>query len=151
MRHPRRLPTSLNQHSMNRRRTSRWLPSPARFAMRWMAWHCGRQWLHSFQISLNSSAKPPDRQPVATAMNPSGCDLSYDAGDRLLFVTDGVTDQIGGPQNPRAYGYKRMQEVFSNSVASSAAEVVQALMHSVGEWQGAQVRRDDVTILCVDL
>ena len=81
----------------------------------------------------------------------SGCELRYDAGDRLLFVTDGVTDQIGGPQNPRAYGYKRMQEVFSNSVASSAAAVVLALEHSVREWQGAQVRRDDVTILCVDL
>ena len=81
----------------------------------------------------------------------SGCELSYDAGDRLLFVTDGVTDQIGGPQNPRAYGYKRMQEVFSNSVDSSAAAVVQALEHSVREWQGAQLRRDDVTILCVDL
>ena len=81
----------------------------------------------------------------------SGCELSYDAGDRLLFVTDGVTDQIGGPQNPRAYGYRRMQEVFSDSVASSAAEVVQALEHSVREWQGAQLRRDDVTILCVDL
>ena len=81
----------------------------------------------------------------------SGCELRYDAGDRLLFVTDGVTDQIGGPQNPRAYGYKRMQEVFSNSVDSSAAAVVQALEHSVREWQGAQLRRDDVTILCVDL
>ena len=77
----------------------------------------------------------------------SGCELSYEAGDRLLFVTD----QIGGPQNPRAYGYKRMQEVLSNSVGSSAAAVVQALEHSVREWQGAQVRRDDVTILCVDL
>ena len=81
----------------------------------------------------------------------SDCELSYEAGDRLLFVTDGVTDQIGGPQNPRAYGYKRMQEVLSNSVGSSAAAVVQALEHSVREWQGAQVRRDDVTILCVDL
>ena len=77
----------------------------------------------------------------------SDCELSYEAGDRLLFVTD----QIGGPQNPRAYGYRRMQEVFSNSVGSSAAAVVQALEHSVREWQGAQVRRDDVTILCVDL
>ncbi len=77
----------------------------------------------------------------------SDCELSYEAGDRLLFVTD----QIGGPQNPRAYGYRRMQEVFSNSVDSSAAAVVQALEHSVREWQGAQVRRDDVTILCVDL
>ena len=40
----------------------------------------------------------------------SGCGLSYHAGDRLLFVTDGVTYQIGGPQNPRAYGYRGMQE-----------------------------------------
>ena len=101
------------------------------------------QWVESPRSGISAKLESLTRT--------SGCELSYDAGDRLLFVTDGVTDQIGGPQNPRAYGYKRMQEVFSNSVASSAAAVVQALEHSVREWQGVQVRRDDVTILCVDL
>ncbi len=101
------------------------------------------QWVESPRSGISAKLESLTRT--------SGCELSYDAGDRLLFVTDGVTDQIGGPQNPRAYGYKRMQEVFSNSVNSSATAVVQALEHSVREWQGAQVRRDDVTILCVDL
>jgi serine phosphatase RsbU (regulator of sigma subunit) len=101
------------------------------------------QWVESPRSGISAKLESLTRT--------SSCDLSYEAGDRLLFVTDGVTDQIGGPQNPRAYGYRRMQEIFSNSAASSAAEVVQALMHSVGEWQAAQVRRDDVTILCVDL
>jgi serine phosphatase RsbU (regulator of sigma subunit) len=101
------------------------------------------QWIESPRSGINAKLESLTRT--------SGCELSYDAGDRLLFVTDGVTDQIGGPQNPKAYGYRRMQEVFSNSVDSSAAEVVQALEHSVREWQGAQLRRDDVTILCVDL
>ena len=101
------------------------------------------QWVESPRSGISAKLESLTRT--------SGCELSYDAGDRLLCVTDGVTDKIGGPQNPRAYGYRRMQEIFSNSVASSAAEVVQALKHSVGEWQGAQLRRDDVTILCVDL
>jgi len=101
------------------------------------------QWVESTRSGISAKLDSLTRT--------SGCELSFDEGDRLLCVTDGVTDQIGGPQNPRAYGYRRMQEVFSNSVASSAAEVVQALEHSVGEWQGAQLRRDDVTILCVDL
>ncbi len=81
----------------------------------------------------------------------SGCELRYDAGDRLLLVTDGVTDQIGGPQNPRAYGYRGVQQVFSNTVDASASEAVQALAQSLRQWQGSQIRRDDVTILCIDL
>ena len=81
----------------------------------------------------------------------SGCELRYDAGDRLLLVTDGVTDQIGGPQNPRAYGYRGVQQVFSNTVDASASEAVQALAQSLRQWQGHQVRRDDVTVLCIDL
>ena len=81
----------------------------------------------------------------------SGCKLSFDAGDRLLFMTDGVTDQIGGPQNPRAYGYRGVKQVFSNTVDASASEAVQALAQSLRQWQGSQIRRDDVTILCIDL
>jgi len=79
------------------------------------------------------------------------CELRYDAGGRLLLVTDGVTDQIGGPQNPRAYGYREVQQVFSNTVDASASEAVQALAQSLRQWQASQIRRDDVTILCIDL
>ena len=59
------------------------------------------QWVESPRSGISAKLESLTRT--------SGCELSYDAGDRLLFVTDGVTDQIGGPQNPRAYGYKRMQ------------------------------------------
>ena len=101
------------------------------------------QWVESPRSGI--SAK---RESLART---GSCELRYDAGDRLLLVTDGVTDQIGGPKNPRAYGYRGVQQVFSNTVDASASEAVQALAQSLRQWQGSQIRRDDVTILCIDL
>ena len=101
------------------------------------------QWVESPRSGI--SAKPESLARTGS------CELRYDAGDRLLLVTDGVTDQIGGPQNPRAYGYRGVQQVFSNTVDASASEAVQALAQSLRQWQGSQIRRDDVTILCIDL
>jgi serine phosphatase RsbU (regulator of sigma subunit) len=42
-----------------------------------------------------------------------------------------------------------VQQVFSNTV--DASEAAQALAQSLRQWQGSQIRRDDVTILCIDL
>jgi len=44
-----------------------------------------------------------------------------------------------------------VQQVFSNTVDASASEAVQALAQSLRQWQGSQIRRDDVTMLCIDL
>ena len=56
-----------------------------------------------------------------------------------------------GTERPGACGYRRVLQVFSNTVDASASEVVQALAQSLRQWQGHQVRRDDATVLCIDL
>ena len=40
-------------------------------------------------------------------------DIAYTRGDRLLLVTDGVTDQIGEAMPPRAWGYRRLQAMWN--------------------------------------
>jgi serine phosphatase RsbU (regulator of sigma subunit) len=64
-----------------------------------------------------------------------------------VIVSDGLTDQIGtrdgGP--PRAYGYRRLQALVARHHSQSAAEIAQAMREDLREWQGEQMRRDDVT------
>ncbi len=73
--------------------------------------------------------------------------IHYQPGDGFVIVSDGLTDQIGtrdgGP--PRAYGYRRLHELVARHHQQSAAEIAQAMREDLREWQGGQMRRDDVT------
>lgn len=77
--------------------------------------------------------------------------IDYAAGDRLLITSDGLTDQIGGNEKPRSFGYRRTLEFFESTHNQSTAEVVNGLMALMDKWRGTQERRDDVTIVCLDL
>lgn len=73
-------------------------------------------------------------------------------GSRLVLVTDGVTDQMGGGKPPLlAFGYKRMMAVLQASSSGDTAHLAQQLLSAVAAWQGTQTRRDDVTILALEI
>ena len=73
--------------------------------------------------------------------------IRYAQGDTFVIVSDGLTDQIGsrdgGP--PRAYGYRRLHELVARLHHHSAGEIAQAMRDDLQQWQGEQMRRDDVT------
>ena len=77
--------------------------------------------------------------------------IDYAPGDRLLLTTDGITDQIGGNEKLRSFGYRRTLAFFESTHNQSSAEVVNGLMALMDKWRGTQERRDDVTIVCIDL
>jgi len=73
-------------------------------------------------------------------------------GNRLILVTDGVTDQMGGGKEPLlAFGYKRMLKVFQTSNFANTAQLAKHLLSEVAAWQGTQARRDDVTVLVFEI
>ena len=78
-------------------------------------------------------------------------DIHYAAGDRLLLVTDGMTDQIGEASPPRALGYRRLQQSLERTGSLPAQHCIDDLVQTLRSWQGGQIRRDDVTLLAVDL
>jgi len=71
--------------------------------------------------------------------------IGYSEGDIFAIVTDGLTDQIGGASGKTSYGYRRLEEVLKANCAASAEEITAAMKHDFAAWQGANVRRDDVT------
>ncbi|WP_029592023.1 SpoIIE family protein phosphatase [Franconibacter pulveris] len=65
-------------------------------------------------------------------------------GDRVLIVTDGVTDQIGGERNIM-FGKKRIQSLLLAQRHLPMREFSDALFATLRDWQGKQPSRDDMT------
>ncbi len=65
-------------------------------------------------------------------------------GDTLLIVTDGVTDQIGGPREIM-FGKKRIQSLLLQQRALPMSSVSEVLLSALTGWQGKQSARDDMT------
>jgi serine phosphatase RsbU (regulator of sigma subunit) len=64
----------------------------------------------------------------------------------LLFVsTDGLVDQIGGPRKI-AFGKRRALELIVERRAQSLSVIRDSVRRALADWQGTQVRRDDVTL-----
>ena len=77
--------------------------------------------------------------------------IHYQIGDTFVIVTDGVTDQVGGPNGRTSYGYRRLEQVIKSHYTSGATEITQAMMTDFTAWQGANARRDDVTAVVFSL
>ncbi len=68
-------------------------------------------------------------------------------GSLMFITTDGLTDQIGGPRKI-AFGKRRACEVILAHRDASAIDIGEKLKQALAQWQGVQVRRDDVTLFC---
>lgn len=91
------------------------------------------------------SAKPDADLPMAIRH------IDYCAGDRLLITTDGLTDQVGGGERLRSFGYGRTNAIFESTQDNSVNEVLESLLAAMDTWRGIHERRDDVTLVCIDL
>lgn len=77
--------------------------------------------------------------------------IDYSVGDRLLISTDGLTDQVGGEERLRSFGYGRTNAIFESTQDKSVKEVAESLLVAMDAWRGIHERRDDVTLVCIDL
>ena len=84
---------------------------------------------------------------IAEVDRPELKTIQYAAGDTFAIVTDGITDQIGGANGKTSYGYRRLEEMLSAQCTASAQEITQEMSKDFAAWQGANTRRDDVTVV----
>ena len=74
--------------------------------------------------------------------------IDYAPGSTFVMVSDGFTDQIGGDgASVRAFGYRRITEILQACAGESASVIAGRMSDALAQWQGAQLRRDDVTAL----
>ena len=71
--------------------------------------------------------------------------IQYQSGDVFVAVTDGLTDQIGGPTAKTSYGYRRLADIVKANCKASAEEIAAAVKEDFAAWQGKNTRRDDLT------
>jgi serine phosphatase RsbU (regulator of sigma subunit) len=85
-------------------------------------------------------------EAIAEADKPQVATISYATGDLFVIVTDGFTDQIGGPGEKKiAYGYRRLELLLQKNKDSDAQAMADCMQEDFKQWQAKEVRRDDVT------
>ncbi|WP_109120310.1 SpoIIE family protein phosphatase [Azospirillum sp. TSO22-1] len=73
-------------------------------------------------------------------------DLDLTQGMRFYLMTDGVTDQIGGPTR-RLFGRRRVQELLRAGAHLPMQAQVRQLLDALAEYRGEEPRRDDQTFI----
>ncbi len=92
------------------------------------------------------------RDPIAEEDEPVTCRIHCDDGDAFVIVTDGFTDQLGGPgETGVSFGYRRLEALLASMSAASATEIAAAMRAALAQWQGSRKRRDDVTAVAFRL
>ena len=72
--------------------------------------------------------------------------FSFDDRDSFYLTTDGLIDQIGGPRG-RSFGKRRFQELLKENRGVPMREQEESLRRAIEQYQGEQIRRDDLTVL----
>ena len=96
------------------------------------------------RVSLGYLQPPPEA--------PAEHQIALAAGDLLVMVSDGVTDQVGSaPERRKGFGNRRLQHVLSAGPLAHAEEAKKALLAALDDWQGKDRRRDDVSLVCIGI
>lgn len=72
--------------------------------------------------------------------------LDLRPGMSFYLATDGVTDQVGGPQR-RLFGRKRLIEALQDGLSLPMHEQMHRIFMILSDYRGAENRRDDMTFL----
>ena len=72
--------------------------------------------------------------------------IEYRPGDTFILFTDGLTDQVGGP-NRRLLGRKRLETILAELAAFPLDQQKTLLLDRLRDWRGPELRRDDLTVL----
>lgn len=96
-----------------------------------------------------------DRKGVGYASTPldfkwHNHSIAIDEPSRVFMLTDGVIDQIGGPRKI-AFGKKRLTQFLTEQRRVEMPLQKKRFIETFSHYQGAQTRRDDVTLLALSV
>lgn len=85
---------------------------------------------------------------VRTPIDAQYTDLAVDLapGQRFYMATDGLTDQVGGPDR-LPFGRKRFLDFLAADEDMPLPRQGEALLALIDEYRGAEPQRDDITVL----
>jgi serine phosphatase RsbU (regulator of sigma subunit) len=75
-------------------------------------------------------------------------DVAFEAGDRILVYSDGVTE--AADPSGEMFTQQRLEEVVALHSASSAADILNAVIVNVRDWRQSETFEDDVSMLLIE-
>jgi serine phosphatase RsbU (regulator of sigma subunit) len=75
----------------------------------------------------------------------TGHDINLESDMRFYMTTDGLLDQGGGPKG-FPFGKRRFREFLVEHQGETLEEQKESLKRKIGEYQGSEEQRDDVTV-----
>jgi serine phosphatase RsbU (regulator of sigma subunit) len=74
--------------------------------------------------------------------------VSVEPGDKILFFTDGITEQKN--DGGEMYGQQRLEMSFSHCIHSGERHIVQELFQDLERYRGSREFMDDVTLMLLE-
>jgi serine phosphatase RsbU (regulator of sigma subunit) len=103
--------------------------------------------VHDGQVRLvDAKSQLPLGMAEATDYHEQFIDLA--PGDRLMLITDGVTEARNS--SGEEFGDARLSEAISSTSEQRPVEVVPLIYRALRAFSGGQPLRDDATVLCLD-
>ena len=98
-----------------------------------------------------------DRKPIGGLKNPKKPEqpfmnhqLSYHPGDKFFFFTDGLTDQIGGPEGIK-YGSGRIREMLLENAGFTIHQFDDFFRNDFTNWMGRERQLDDLLLIGIEV
>lgn len=76
--------------------------------------------------------------------------LEYQEGDRIFIFSDGLPDQIGGPDRKK-FQVKKIREILTESPDVSMAQLSRSFSKHFYDWMGDEKQVDDVLLIGIEL
>ncbi len=76
--------------------------------------------------------------------------VELEQGDRLYFYSDGVQDQVGGPQG-RRWGTRAWLEYLRDLQNLPLPQQKQTLEETIRSWQGENAQNDDILVIGLEV
>jgi serine phosphatase RsbU (regulator of sigma subunit) len=75
--------------------------------------------------------------------------IHYKPGDKVFFFTDGLPDQLGGPEMTK-YSPSRIRDIITGNPRFTMVQYRNYFMKDFEEWTGKYKQIDDVLILGIE-
>jgi PAS domain S-box-containing protein len=76
--------------------------------------------------------------------------ITYEKGDQVFIFSDGLPDQIGGPDRKK-FQPRRIREILTETPGTSMAQFSRQFSQEFYEWMGEEKQVDDVLLIGIEL
>lgn len=77
-------------------------------------------------------------------------EIKYNPGDKFFFFTDGLTDQMGGPDGHK-YGSGRVRQVILENAGYTIPQFHDFFQNDFTSWMGQERQLDDLLLIGIEL